>query len=242
MAKEDLAALQSQYPHTLTEVNIESDPILLKKYIAEIPVVQAGSFSLKYPFDLVDLKMTLGAAKDAQDQNSRIKASKKELTTADRLSIWIARHWLLAVNLVFIIYLGLPVMAPVLMKMGAKTPANIIYLAYSPLCHQLGFRSFYFFGEQPYYPRSAAGITGVIPFGQATGLNENDLLGARRFVGNEKLGYKMALCERDIAIYGGIILFGLLFGLFRRKIPPLNWMLWFLFAIGPIGQIGRAHV
>jgi uncharacterized membrane protein len=164
------------------------------------------------------------------------------MSGADRLSLWVADHWLLAVNLLVLLYVGLPILAPVLMKVGATAPARIIYTAYSPLCHQLGFRSFFLFGEQPEYPRAAAGLSGLVSFGQATGLDENDLLAARSFTGNEQVGYKMALCERDIAIYGAILFFGLLYGLTGRRIPPLHWLLWLTLAIGPIGLDGFSQL
>ena len=242
-AKADLISLQEQIPHQLIEINIENDPALLKKYLVEIPVIEIGSYSLRAPFSRADILMTLGASRDAREQLAKANLKKRTgMNTADRFSVWIAKHWLLAVNLLFILYLGLPVLAPVLMKAGANLPANVIYTAYSPLCHQLGFRSFFLFGEQPYYPRAAAGIPGVITFGQATGLDENDLFAARAFTGNEQLGYKIALCERDVAIYGAIILFGLLYGLTNRKIPPLHWALWLVFAIGPIGLDGFSQL
>lgn len=242
-AKEDLAALQSQVPHKLVEVNIDTNPAAQKKYLAEIPVVEVGSYRLRSPFTRAELLVTLGAARDADEQRAKLAAlDVNDISAADRFSLWMAKHWLLMVVLLFVFYLGLPVAAPMLMKAGANVPANIIYTAYSPLCHQLGFRSFFLFGEQPYYPRAAANMAGVITYKQATGLDENDLLAARAFKGNEKLGYKIALCERDVAIYGAIILFGVLFGLTGRKIPPLHWAIWLIFAIGPIGLDGFSQL
>ncbi|MCX6065200.1 MAG: DUF2085 domain-containing protein [Chloroflexi bacterium] len=244
-AKADLAALQSQVPHQLLEVDIDSDPAIQKKYLLEIPVLEVGPYQLKAPFTRVELLMTLSAARDSQEHISRLAEQAPVpagMNASDRFSLWVADHWLFAVNLLFVFYLGLPMLAPVLMKVGATVPANVIYTAYSPLCHQLGFRSFFLYGEQTYYPRAAAGIAGVTTFGQATGLSENDLFAARAFKGNEQLGYKMALCERDIAIYGAIILFGLLFGLTGRRIPPLHWALWLIIAIGPIGLDGFSQL
>jgi uncharacterized membrane protein len=240
----DLAAIQGQIPHQLVEVNVDSDPILQKKYIVEIPVLEAGSYRLVAPFTRTDLLVTLGAVWDTYQKHEKIAmvSPVTEMNAADRFSHLMAKHWLFIFNVIFIIYLGLPFLAPALMKAGAKLPANIIYGAYSPLCHQLGFRSFFLFGEQPYYPRVAAGIEGVIPFGMATGIDENNLLAARAFIGNEQLGYKVAICERDVAIYGAIIIFGLLYGLTRRKIPPLHWAIWIIFAIGPIGLDGFSQL
>ena len=128
------------------------------------------------------------------------------------------------------------------MKIGATLPAKIIYTVYSPLCHQLGFRSFYLFGDQPYYPRAAANIPGMKTFGQITNLDENDLISARRFLGNDFAGYKIALCERDVAIYGAIILFGILFALSKRKIKPLHWAIWLAICILPIGLDGFSQL
>jgi len=241
--KQYLKELQLQFPHQINEVNIENNLQLSKQYLLEIPVIQVGPYTLRAPFSKTDLSIALGACLDASGNNGRAASlPKRKLDFSDLFSIWVARHWLFAINLLFILYLGLPFSAPLLMKVGARMPANIIYAAYSPLCHQLGFRSFFLFGEQAYYPRAAAGISGELTFGQATGLNENDLISARKFTGNEIIGYKVALCERDVAIYGAIIIFGFLFALFQRKIPPLNWAIWLLFAIGPIGLDGFSQL
>lgn len=240
----DLASLQDQIPHFLKVVDIDSNPNVQKRYLLEIPVIEVGpSYTLKAPFTKQDLLTTLGAARDALSAKSIAREPiEGKPSKSDRFSLWLADHWLFAVNLLFIIYLGLPVLAPVLMKTGATLPAKIIYTAYSPLCHQLGFRSFFLFGEQPYYPRVAANVQGVMSFGQATGINENDILTARQFIGNEVVGYKIAICERDVAIYGAIIFFGLLYGLTGKRLPPLHWAFWIIIAILPIGLDGFSQL
>ncbi len=124
----------------------------------------------------------------------------------------------------------------------AGSPARVLYRLYGGVCHQLAFRSWFLFGEQPAYPRSAAQVPGLTPFGQATGLDENDLLAARQFVGNPQTGYKVAICERDVAIYGSLLLFGLLYALFRRRIRPLPWYLWLLIGWVPIGLDGFSQL
>jgi uncharacterized membrane protein len=128
------------------------------------------------------------------------------------------------------------------MKIGLETPGRVIYKVYSPLCHQLAFRSFFIFGEQAYYPRELAGVEGVITYGQATGLSESDIVAARNFLGNETMGYKFALCQRDIAIYGAILIFGLVFSLTGKKIKPLPWFLWVIIGLGPIGLDGFSQL
>jgi len=249
-AKADLASIQAQIPHQLVEIDIESDPALREKYAAEIPVVEVGPYKLKTSFTRAELVMTLGAARDRKDQFDQLSGADYQrrveqaqtVNGADKISLWMSRHWLALVNLLFFLYIGLPFLAPVLMKAGATLPANVIYSAYSPLCHQLGFRSFFLFGEQPYYPRAAAGVPGVIPFGQATGLDENNLFAARAFTGNEQLGYKVAICERDVAIYLAIVFFGLLYGFTGRRLKPLHWAVWLAAGIVPIGLDGFSQL
>jgi len=254
-AKADLESLQEEYPHRLVEVDIDTDLALQRAYLVEIPVIEVGPYRLKAPFDRQKLMMTLGAASDRRGQLEEIgdEAYKlrvkrgREISGADRIMYWISRHYLAILNIVMFLYVGLPVLAPVLMENGVNVPARMIYTMYSPLCHQFGFRSFYLYGEQAYYPLKEAGLD-VIDFESATGIqglhNPNDYsrLQARKFVGNETLGYKVALCERDVAIYGAILAFGLLFLLTRRRIPPLHWMLWLLLAIAPVGLDGFSQL
>jgi len=145
-------------------------------------------------------------------------------------------------------YVGLPFLAPTLMKLGATLPAKAIYRIYSPLCHQFGFRSFFLYGEQAFYPLAEANIAGVKTFEQATGIpNLEDpysytRLDARNYIGNDTVGYKVALCERDVAIYLAILIFGIIFGLSGRRIKPLHWALWLLIGIAPIGLDGFSQL
>ena len=56
------------------------------------------------------------------------------------------------------------------------------------------------------------------------------------------VGYKVALCERDVAIYGGILLFGVLFAVTGRRFPPLPWYLWLLAGMVPIALDGVSQL
>jgi uncharacterized membrane protein len=254
--KAELNDLQSKYPHQLAEVDIDSDSALVESFGWEIPVVDAGPYRLKAPITRQKLEMTIGAAFDRKNQLEqlgdpeylmRIKRGKL-VTTGDRFSFWISRRYLLLLNLFMLFYLGLPFLAPTLMKMGATFPAKAIYRIYSPLCHQFGFRSFFLFGEQAFYPLAEANINGVKTFEETTGILHLDdpysytRFAARGYVGNETVGYKIALCERDVAIYAAILLFGVFFGLTGRRIKPLHWMVWLLLGLGPIGFDGFSQL
>jgi uncharacterized membrane protein len=148
-----------------------------------------------------------------------------------------SRHWLAILNTIVFLYVGLPFLAPILMKAGAEGPARLIYTVYSPVCHQLAFRSWFLFGEQAAYPRTLAG-TSLTSYGEATGLDENDLAAARALVGDSHLGFKVALCERDVAIYGGILLGGLIFARVRGRVGPLPLWAWLVFGVLPMAIDG----
>lgn len=255
-AKADLASLQEKHPHRLVEIDIDSDPTLLKAYLVEIPVIEVGPYVLKAPFDKQKLAMTLGAAGDRrgqldklgrEDHHDRVRRGQT-ISGGDRFMYWVSRHYLALVNGFMLLYFGLAMLAPVLMKIGATVPANVLYTIYKPLCHQFGFRSFYLFGEQPYYPLKEANIPNVLTFDQITGFKdlENPVgyarLQARQFTGNETVGFKMALCERDIAIYSAMFLFGILYALTKRRIKPLHWLAWVVIGMGPIGLDGFSQL
>jgi len=255
-AKNNLESLKDQFPHRLVEVDVDSDPILQKNFGERVPVIEVGPYSLKSPFDKQKLMMTLGAASDRrgqldklgrEDHHDRIQRGQT-LSGSDRIMYWVSRHYLALLNLFMLFYFGLPILAPVLMKAGAPLPASLIYTIYKPLCHQFGFRSFYLFGEQSYYPLEEAHIPGVKTFQQATGIRDLhsatgvSRLEARKFIGNQTVGYKMALCERDMAIYGAIFLFGIVYALTGRRIKPIHWIFWILIGMIPIGLDGFSQL
>jgi len=172
----------------------------------------------------------------------------------DRAVYWFSRHWLAVFNVLVLIYVGMPILAPVLMNAGAEGPARVIYTVYKPMCHQMTQRSFFLFGEQVAYPREIAGTdlqpieAYVDDIPEFENVPTDDwpafFAAARRFVGNEQMGYKMALCERDIGIYGFVLIGGLIFGLvrYRFKVRPLPLILFIIIGLGPIAVDGFSQL
>lgn len=254
--KANLAALQTKYPHRLAEIDVEADAALRAKYTNLVPVLEIGPYTLSAPISAQKLQMTLGAASDRKSQLEKLddpiykyKTEKgKTLSTGDRISYWISKRYLLLLNLFMLLYVGLPFLAPTLMKLGAEAPAQALYRVYKPLCHQFAFRSFFVFGEQPFYPLAEANVAGYKTFEEATGIVGVDdpysmtRFDARNYIGDDTVGYKVALCERDIAIYLAILLFGIVFGLTGRRFKSLHWIAWLLIGIAPIGLDGFSQL
>jgi uncharacterized membrane protein len=166
-----------------------------------------------------------------------VTGRQRDLVIAiDRVILIISRHWLLYLNLLVLLYVGVPFLAPVFMQIGGTGPAHAIYTFYGALCHQLGFRSWYLFGQMPNYPRAV--------FQQYTGIDSNDLFAARAFTGNADLGYKVAFCERDVAIYGAVLLGGIIYTIpgVRRRVVPMPWLAYILIGVAPIALDGFSQL
>ena len=241
-ARADLAELQPSVPHRLVEIDIESDPVLTARHGDSVPVVETGPYTLRAPFSLTDLKVVLLSAQQHAAGNPPPEGRARTRAVGMTRAVGgFSRHWLAILNTIVFLYVGLPFLAPILMKAGAEGPARLIYTVYSPVCHQLAFRSWFLFGEQAAYPRTLAG-TSLTSYGEATGLDENDLAAARALVGDSHLGFKVALCERDVAIYGGILLGGLVFARVRGRVRPLPVWAWLVFGVLPMAIDGGSQL
>jgi len=151
----------------------------------------------------------------------------------DKLVLALAKHWLLLINLVIAVYGGLPLLAPILIGLGYTLPAKIVYTVYKPLCHQLPQRSFFLFGRQLAYSlETLQELLG--PEKLAT-----DAL-ASAFIGNPALGYKVAHCQRDTAMYGSLLLAGMVFSLVRHRLSPLPFA-FYLISLVPLAIDGLAQ-
>ena len=246
----DINQVQAEFPHILNIIYIDRDPSLLKEFTDQQPVLDIGVYRLLKSFGVDEIKFAFKKAyerlEEAQSKGNDALVNRMtepvKMTGSDKFSRWFSKHYMVIMNSFTFLYVFFAVFAPILMKVNWQTPAKVIYRVYSPLCHQLAYRSFFLFGEQGYYPRELAGLDGALTYSQASGLSEYDISTARDFIGNEFMGYKMALCQRDIAIYSAIFLFGLIFVISRNKIKPLPWYLWLLLGIVPIGFDGFSQL
>mgnify|MGYP000094284501 CR=1 FL=1 len=177
-------------------------------------------------------------------------------TRMNRLMLSISRHWLRFALVIIGTYAILPWVAPTLMRLGATAPANALYTLYSPMCHQFAFRSIFLYGEQSFYPREIVG-TDLVPY-EAYAENINELtvgaspdeftpeffIPARRFRGNEDMGYKTAICARDSAIYIALFIGGLIYSIpyIRRRLRPIPLWIYVIAGLGPIGLDGFSQL
>ena len=141
-----------------------------------------------------------------------------------------------------VLYLGIAFLAPLLMNVGFESIAKWIYQLYSNTCHQLAFRSWFLFGQQAAYPRDLANVANQMTYEQVFGFQANDFNAARRIIGNEFAGYKVALCQRDIAMYLSMILFGIIFLIKQKKIGAISFWIWLVIGIIPVGWDGVSQL
>lgn len=162
-----------------------------------------------------------------REAQRRMKAQRmprrQSIARLQRVVYWLARHWAALTNAVIALYLLGAILPALLMHAGYTDVAALFYRFYRGFCHQYPFRSWFLFGEATAYPlREPISI-----------IEMNRL---RSFVGNAHLGYKLALCQRDIAIYFAMLIGGLAYSVVRkwRRIPPLPLWLYFAFGIMPM--------
>ncbi len=141
---------------------------------------------------------------------------------ADRLNrgvFWLARHWLAVFNVLVGLFLGGALLPPVLLEFGLSGVADVFYALYRPLCHQYPFRSWFLFGPQLAYPLTAP-------------VRVSEMRALQSFIGDVHTGYKVAICQRDVGIYGFMLLAGLVYGVLRRRKTIQPWPMWRYFAFG----------
>jgi uncharacterized membrane protein len=149
----------------------------------------------------------------------------------DQLINWLSRHWLLTLSIIMGIYVLVPFLAPIFMSVGLIVPGKVIYWVYSFLCHQLPERSYFLLG-----PRISYTITEIQPVWQ----NTDNVAILRQFVGNPEMGWKVAWSDRMVSMFTSLWVFGILWGLFKKKIKPLPWWGLILFLL-PMGIDGLTH-
>lgn len=151
---------------------------------------------------------------------------------SDSFLDWVARHWLVWFTSLTGMWITLPWLAPILMHAGATWPAYLIYLLYSPQCHQLPQRSYFLFGDQLMVP--LADIFSV------TGPSDPQDL--RWFVGTPVLGWKVAWSDRMVALYTPLFLGATAYAIGGRRwrLPRWRWAL--LIPYLPLLIDGLSHV
>lgn len=171
----------------------------------------------------------------------RSKEPRQIVIILDRCVFWLTKHWLAILNLLAFLYIGLPILSPILIYLGATGPGDVIQTIYKPLCHQLPHRSWFLFGQQTHYSLpELMDFVGVKP--SASRWINAAAVAQHVGHGNPTLGYKIALCQRDTAIYGAILLFGLAYTMLRRwKLRPLRWWVYVGIGILPMGIDGGSQ-
>lgn len=133
-------------------------------------------------------------------------------------------------------YLLFAFLAPVLMEFGYPHTSKLIYRIYSNLCHQYAYRSWFLFGEQAHYPIVRS--NGALSLFDYFDVPQLEPEVSREIIGNATAGYKVAICQRDVALYSALLLFSIIFFLTKKRIKQLPFLLWVLLAVLPIGVDG----
>jgi len=152
--------------------------------------------------------------------------------------LWFRRKYMIFIIVILFFFLFFALLAPVLMKYEITQLGRIVYSIYSNFCHQFAHRSWFLFGEQAFYPAYYKEGSGIRSLYDVFGVSSESVQESREIIGNENAGYKVAICQRDVAIYGAMLIFAFIFNFSRNQIKKIPFWLWFLMAIIPIGVDG----
>ncbi len=204
------------------------------------PNLVVGPYNLKFPFTIKDAEIAISAVSMKPERTK--KASLKESKKRNRLGIFLARFYPSIIGLIIAIFVSGAFLPPLLLQGGKVSMANAFYGFYKIFCHQLAFRSFFINGEQVFYPRALSNINNVITYEQEFNDPFDDVNIARKITGNSVSGYKIALCERDLAIYLSLAMVSFVFQVFRKKIRPIRWYIWVIVGLIPIAIDGFSQI
>ena len=148
----------------------------------------------------------------------------------ERFDLWLSRHWLALFNTFVGVFVLLPYLAPVFMRLGLTGLADRIYFLYVIMGHQLPQRSIFLFGPNLMYslPEIAAITHSVDP------------LALKQFIGNAEIGWKVAYSDRLMAWYGSFWIASLVYAVIRRRVKPLPFWGLVLLAL-PMFIDGTTH-
>lgn len=144
-------------------------------------------------------------------------------------------RWLIFVIIGLAVFNGLPFLAPLFMKLGWDTAGSLVYLAYSPLCHQMAQRSFFLFGPQGFQMYNA----NQLPVDYTSPLAP---LLLKAFTGNAALGWKVAWSDRMVSMYGSPLIAAVSYAI-ARKFGVVRAMPWWGLALAalPMALDGGSH-
>jgi len=164
----------------------------------------------------------------------------------NRTVLWISKHWLALTNSFFLLYVGLPILAPVLLAYGLSGPANVIYSLYRAACHQLPTHSYFILGEQVAFCQRDIAIYGALFLGGVTyGLARHRLkpLPLRWYAfflipiavdgGMQMVSQLLEVVPATVLWGLGLIIIGLITTLLYSR-GHLTWHSLLFFAFGPL--------
>lgn len=234
---EQLAELRTVFPHHVLAVDVSDSKFLTSQLSNTLPLLELGEVTLHTNFDRSSLTQFFRGAQNKQQLEGGKAAAQSKIKPLDRKekrSLFFQRCYPLIVILILSVYIGLAFLAPVLMSANQTETAQKLYALYQAFCHQMATRSFFLFGRQFVYPARLAGMKGLQTFSEATKLPETEISVLKQFVGNQSLGYKVALCQRDLAIYTSILIVSLLFLRLRYTGKNIHWLVWLFLGLVPI--------
>jgi len=119
---------------------------------------------------------------------------------ADHFVYWLTRHWLLSINLFFLLFAAGAVLSPILRATGHDRLGLLLFHLYGYTCHQMPSRSFFILGRQ------------------------------------------IAVCQRDLPLYGSLGMGGIVYALTGRRFSIRSSRLYLWVFVAPLAIDGTTQL
>lgn len=143
---------------------------------------------------------------------------------------WLNKNLLWLIVGIIALYVAGAFAAPVFMVRGDKEVAGRIYRFYGQFCHQRVERSVFLFGKESIfttYSVSELKVKSAIPdVNPDVRLSYATTYFGHGFNGNQEVGYKAAICIRDLALYLSLVISSSVYIAFSKKRKlnlQMNW-------------------
>lgn len=148
---------------------------------------------------------------------------------------WVFSNWLWLWAIIFSIFNFLPILAPISLDLGFAPLGNNIHALYHNISHQFAHRSYFLFGEQVSYSVSELPLT-------LTGDFLPDSNALSQFIGDDRLGWKLAWSDRLVSMYGAALITTFFYILLhqRKGFRPLSLSVMLLMIV-PLIIDGTTH-
>jgi len=236
-----LGVFEQKYPFTLSVLNIGQDKFLRQAYQGKLPCLEIGPFTLSGTINsntlenaLYEAQFRLAASQVLKTQKSRKSASKPPRFTIGIVFPYgfLSITFPLSSSSLLFSLVFFSCAYPHEIRSASSCAKHLQGLSH--LLSPISFSVHFSLRPTSCLSSTISRCKRVNLFWASHWVERNQFCYSSAFIGNPNIGYKLALCQRDLAIQSAILIFTLLFALSHQKIKPVPILIWAVLGFLPI--------